>query len=155
MPNGTYVELFLTVQSESILRTNLAAMKLPLSSHPYHCTTVFSKLPIEYPGIASRYEGEEQPPRLWSIHPNTMNLMFLGGNLVLGTRNLGTALSHKLGEMAGATWDFPEYIPHITLVDNIDCTQLEGQTLWTPRKPLVFAGENVLEINAEGKVARE
>ncbi len=155
MSYGTYVEMTLTESSEETLRSNLAAMQLPLSKHPYHCTTVYSKTPITYPGIASRYINEAQPKRLWEVHPNTMAFMFLAGHLVLITRTVATLLSHAIGKRAGAIWDFPEYIPHITLVYNIEVTQLNGQKLWTPRNPLVFEKENIYDLDETGKVIRE
>ncbi len=146
MPNGTYVEFPLSDKSDQYLREWLENMGFRAHPQRYHCTTVYSKAEVSY-------EPPEWEPD--TLVARRLVLQFLGKNLVLETPCHAVVTSHQYAMEQGATWDFPEYIPHITLVYNIDLATLYGKRLWTPNQPMVFQRENIFELGDQGRIFRE
>lgn len=113
MNEGTYAELGLSEKSRERVYGWLKDYGIKNLTEPstYHCTVVFSRKSI---------------PELYSFHPEMPILAEIKGYhifptqngkkcLVLDIDNPSIQAIHKQAEDLGATWDFPEYKPHITI----------------------------------------
>lgn len=145
---GTYACYLLAPESLKALRAWAADQDLTLVDEP-HVTTVYSRVPVP------AYRPADYP---FTAKPTGIRLLGEDNALVLTFDDIpdNPAFSgitqfwwrHREAESLGATWDFPEYIPHLTVVEKfppgIKLPQL-------PPFALEFKGEVVRELREEGE----
>jgi len=68
-----------------------------------------------------------------------------------------TRLSHEVALKLGATWDYDDFIPHITIAYNVTLEALEGKVFRLPEFDLRFGPEIVrsADPNWTPRVMRE
>ena len=153
----TYVEFPLTSESTENLRLYLEKdlnLPEPLWGNHFHSTTVFSREPITYTPIdlyKEAYSTNEYPPHNFLLLDGGKGL---GLCLALEVYCKALVFSHRKGIQAGASWDFPTFIPHITLAYGIQVEDLIGKSLKVPGFPLAFEREKVLDLDEDWKPIR-
>ena len=147
----TYVEFPLSKESDLNLREFLdCGLKLLKTTwaRSFHSTTVYSRSPIIY-------EAKDFKKEAYITHNLPYSYLLLKGK---ESRNLGLCLtlridcdalylSHIKSLRAGATWDFPEFFPHITLAYNLQLEDLIEKPLVVPNFPLVFDKERIMDLD--------
>lgn len=119
-----------------------------------HVTVAFSRDPVDWSALDARKDAIVVHDGVRSVHQfpprNTPN-----GALVL--RFEAPELQRRWQELkdAGARWDFPEYLPHITLTYAV--ADASGMQLEPFRGPLIFGPEEWDEVNENwaGEIAEE
>lgn len=110
---GVYAAYHISPESKEVLAKHVKAMgvKNPCDSSAYHITTVYSKKPIDY----------KPSPEAITVHPIGY-AVFGHPNKVLVLKVEHPRLHERFNEArkAGATWDYPNYQPHITLATEVD-----------------------------------
>jgi len=86
-------------------------IKNPCPASSYHITTVYSRKPINYRPSKKALTVKPVGYALFG-HPDKV--------LVLKVEHQGLHDRFKTAKKAGATWDYPEYQPHITLATGVD-----------------------------------
>ena len=89
-----------------------------------HITTIYSRKPIEM----------KSKPVSFIIEPDSYGLDFLGQNkeyLVLTVKHAALNKLFNEAQKLGATWDYPEYISHISI-----CTNFTGNKDKVAKMPL-------------------
>lgn len=152
----TYVNFPLTKESGNKLR---AFLDLNLGeffwNNSFHATTVYSKEPIVYSPVdlyKEAYSTDEYPPHNFLLLDGRKDL---GLCLALEVHCKALLFSYRKGTKAGASWDFPTFIPHITLAYGIQVEDLIGKSLRVPQFPLVFEKERILELDENWKPVKE
>lgn len=119
---GVYAAYHIAQDSKEELSNHVKAMGIqnPCDPSTYHITTVYSRKPI-------RYRPRSIP---LTVHPIGYAL-FGHPDKVLVLKVEHPRLHERFNDAikAGATWDYPNYQPHITLATKVDpdldITQLE------------------------------
>ena len=148
--SGTYVEFRLSDDSTWNMEAYMERLGLPMPRHGFHATTVYSRIPISYVPV-------NLPSMAFNCFADGLLLLQskLGLCLCLSVNCDALWRSHNSALRLGATWDFPEYLPHITLAYDLPLESLIGVRLEVPRFPLHFAKpEIVLELDETGKPKR-
>lgn len=143
MAKGTYAELGMSEKSRQRIFEWLENYGIENLSDPetYHCTVVFS--------------GKKHIPELNSYNPPLPILAEVKGwhifptqtgtnCLVLDVDNEEIQALHKYAEDLGATWDFPEYHPHVTV--STDYQHEEVPEEFPPVK-ITFVNFNVEDLD--------
>ena len=146
--DGTYVSMDLSDESRALL-DNFVEMNLGLTERvdpsTYHITIIYSRTPVP---SAENHAG--------SIGGDTARVT---GYEVFPTKNDGKCLVMRLDypfanllnkqlTAEGATSDYPEYKPHMTIA--YDMTQeVDPATLPVPQFPLHFAAVKVAPLDPE------
>lgn len=120
--SGVYAAYHIAPESREALANHMKALGVNnlCDKSEYHITTVYSRTPIKY----------KPSPAAITVHPIGYDL-FGHPNKVLVLKVENPALHERFNKAkaAGASWDYPNYQPHITLatkVDpNLDITKLE------------------------------
>ena len=152
--SGTYVEFTVTEQTHNKLNHWLDSLGLPQAKHPFHVTTVFSKVPILY--ITAHSNDSIM------VYPENMALLFLQGNNDLGLclclmlNDPAFYFSHERAMNLGATWDYPTFIPHLTLTYNTQIADLIAKPIKIPNFPMQFLAqpEAIMELDADWRPIR-
>lgn len=146
-PTGTYAAFRLTKEAEGKLHAFVASIlpdSLPLEDpEEYHITTTYSRQVIKYePGpqqdvavVATSYEyfgrPDSQPVLVLRVeHP-----------LLHNCHNNALAL--------GATHDFPDYLPHITLTKKLVARSVDLKNLPLPSWNIELAAEYTNDLRKE------
>jgi len=143
---GTYVEFPVTGRTKANLVEYILGLGLPEPTWDFHVTSVYSREPIDYV-----LDVVETPP----YQANALGLMFLkGGNnglcLTLRINCPAANRSWARATALGATWDYPDFKPHITLTYDLDIDVLLGQNLYVPTSMgLTFKQEVVRELDLD------
>jgi len=151
---GTYVEFPVTNSTQVLLNKWLGSLDIPVETvaHHFHVTTVYSRIPIDYTPIT-----QANPI---TIFPPELSLMFLSGNndlglcLCLGIHNQVFIRSHKRAMQLGAIWDYPSFIPHLTLTYNTKLEDLIAKPITLPQFHLTFESESVMPLDESWKPVR-
>lgn len=107
---GTYAAVWLSKQSAILMYSYYRKhVKNLEASDELHATTTYSRTPVDIPQHTIRVRLQ---PLRYELFGETKNV------LVLVVQNKILDALHKEGRDAGAEWDHPEYIPHITLSTN-------------------------------------
>jgi len=147
---GTYVEFPVTKTSQGHLSGWFSNLGFTCVSH-LHVTTVYSRVPIDYKSIYT-------PPI--TVYPEELSFLFLKGSnnlglcLCLGVSNQIFQRSYKRAVSLGAVWDYPSFIPHITLTYNTEIESLLEHPLSLPKFPVRFDTEVVLPLDEDLKPQR-
>lgn len=146
--DGTYVSMDLDEQSRQLL-DNFVEMNLGLTERvdpsTYHITVIYSRTPV--------------PSAEASIGLSTTSSASVAGYEVFPTKSNGKCLVMRLKfEFAellntkltgqGATSDYPEYKPHLTIAYDMD-QEIDPTTLPVPQFPLTFGPVKVVPLDPE------
>jgi 2'-5' RNA ligase len=145
---GTYASLDLSKKSQKSLLNWLTKQDLPNLVDPeeYHCTIIYSRKAI--PEIAKWEIKLPMPVKAigWKIFPTQDGKKCL----VLEVQNSKMNDIHfKAEEELGATWDYPEFIPHITVC--LDYKE-ENEPRNLPKFKLIFDNFSVTELDLEHSI---
>ncbi len=143
---GTYVEFAVNQESEDAINGWLASMGFS-SRKNLHVTTVYSRKPVDYRPKVAVARVITQPEEYGFIFLKSD----LGLCMCLSIENLLFHLSHTKAERLGATWDYPTYLPHLTLAYDISESDFLGRRLTLPDFTITFSGEMVSELNEDWK----
>ena len=111
---GTYVAMKFSESTLNAIEGIQKELKLlnPVSRSDIHSTICYSRKYINYPLQSEEIlVSNEQTLRIFDTDK--------GPALVLELDSLHLSARHELSKLLGATYDFPDYIPHITLSYNI------------------------------------
>lgn len=144
--DGTYVSMDLTDESRALL-DNFVEMSLGLTERvdpsTYHATIIYSRTPVP---SAEQYVGygNEQPANVvgYEVFPTKSQ----GKCLVMRLKFPFADLLNKQLTKEGATSDYDEYTPHLTLAYDIS-QEIDPSTLPQPRFPLVFGPVKVAPLD--------
>ena len=126
---------------------------LERSKHPYHVTTVYSKVPIEYARVGIRRYEAGRVKGFMFLKGNTDDL---GLTLTLSVQSMAVNDSHYQGKMKGGLWAYPSFRPHITLAYGVNIESIMERVLSLPEPELllVFNDEEVLELDEDWRPIR-
>ena len=142
---GTYVDFPVTRDTHDRLVEYAKSMGLPEPQHVLHVTTVYSRTPIDYKPLITATD--------YPVSGHTQGMMFLKGNESLGLCLILPVVaplifrSHNEAKKLGATWDYPDFNPHITLAYNLDMDILIGKVFQTKSISLIFEAEVIKELD--------
>lgn len=140
----TYVEFTLQEESSEFLDMYMDQLDLPKPKWGYHITSVYSRNPIDY-----------KPLDL----PEVAYLGFFDGIMFLkGEGDLGLCLtlsvncnavwvSHQSSIDLGASHDYKNFLPHITLAYNLQVEHLIEKRLEVPTQGFRVQAETILELD--------
>ena len=134
--DGTYVAYQMSQDSmdtlDNFVKNNLG-LEERVSKHSYHITVIYSRTPVPQ---AEAYAGPSVA--IATAHAYEIFQTKDGGRcLVLRVEApQAAALNKELGTL-GATSDYPDYKPHVTLAYNIS-QEIDVATLPLPQFPIYF-----------------
>lgn len=143
---GTYVEFPLSSTSTLQVIDWLEWVGLPKPNFDLHVTTVYSRIPVEY-----------EVSNLEQIEVKPSGFIFLGGRTDLGmclallVEHEEFQLSWEHAQHLGGTWDYPTFIPHMTVAYGITLEMLNGKLLSLPSFKLAFNQEQIKELDLDWK----
>lgn len=146
-PKPTYVNFLPTDGSAELLRRFVTGdLLFPDPTWKFHVTTVYSRSPILYQPIRN-LSGS-----CYTALPLLHTLMILPAYdklaLVLGVNATVLFHSHRQAEDGGASWDYPNFYPHITLAYGLEISDLIEKPLSVPGFQIVFQhAEQVEELD--------
>ena len=135
--DGTYVAFEMSQESKDLL-DNFVEMNLGLTERvdksTYHITVIYSRTPVP---AAEKFKetGVEMSARAeaYEVFPTKSDGKCLVMRIVCPA---ATGLNSVLAGL-GATSDYPEYKPHVTIAYNIT-QEIDHTTLPVPQFPIVF-----------------
>lgn len=89
-----------------------AGVKHPMDPAQLHVTIVYSKTPLDWMKVGAAWEAEIKVP---AGGPRVMERFGDKGAIVLAFRSNELEWRHSAAIEAGASTDFPDYQPHITI----------------------------------------
>lgn len=119
-PYGTYAKLLLDDQSIRSLVSLIKNLSLPnpVPADSLHTTVLYSRKPIpeavELNSMAARYQGKVSGLARWPTQDGKTCLVAL-----IDCRP-AIKLHDRIKDHYGATWDFPQFHPHVTLSYDVD-----------------------------------
>jgi len=121
---GTYSSFRLSNESKNVIK-NLN-IKNPVDPDTLHCTIMYSTVPVP-----AAYNLTPSVP----VSATPMGYTLFGNNLVLLLKSDTLHAIHAQTRMLGATYDYPDYRPHITVsTDNIE----DVNNIPLPTEDLIF-----------------
>lgn len=113
MNKGTYVSAHFSDSTLNQLEKFQKELGLlnPVPREKLHCTICYSRVGIPYKPLNNYYAGISGELEIWDTK--------YGRTLVLKLNSDQLKERHDYSMILGATYDFPEYIPHITLSYNL------------------------------------
>lgn len=111
--SGVYAAYHIAPETKKALRKHVDGMgiKNPCDSKDYHITTVYSRVPIKYNPSGKALTVKPVGYDLFG-HPDKV--------LVLKVEHPRLHERFNEARKAGATWDYPNFQPHITLATQVD-----------------------------------
>lgn len=146
--DGTYVSMDLSDESRALL-DNFVEMSLGLTERvdpsTYHITVIYSRTPVPTAEhIAGMSTTTTASVHGYEIFPTKSN----GKCLVMRLEfSFAAALNSKLTQ-EGATSDYPEYKPHLTLAYDME-QEIDPTTLPIPQFPLTFGPVKVAPLEPD------
>jgi phage-related protein (TIGR01555 family) len=120
-------------------------LETTLAVDDMHVTIAFSRAPVDWFEVGSDWSGDENGVlRVKPGGPRTVERLGDGDAVALLFQNDELGWRHRRIREAGASWDWPEYRPHITLSWNApgaDVAQIEPYT-----GPIVLGPELFAEV---------
>lgn len=109
---GTYVGVRYAKESISMLKDLQRMYKIPnpTPSDKMHTTVLYSRTPVDFPIAENVNQSVDR-----SVQFHVFNTRDGKRALVLKVKSDYLTSRHELGNELGASYDFPDYIPHITL----------------------------------------
>lgn len=121
--SGTYAACRYDDHSRAVLEewTSLWSIPEPTDPGDYHTTIIYSRVPIA-PEMQKNLNQQELKKMNWRFLIDRFEVFptKLGSDSLVGILDASPLVElHNLLIRAGATHDFPDYIPHITLTYNL------------------------------------
>ena len=144
-PDGTYVSVKLSKDSQKKLDDWTTENKIPNASDPseYHTTIIYSRKGI--PDVKSYDLSLPITAKLseWKIF-NTQD----GKKCLVGVVNSNEIKKHheKIMKKYGGTYDFPEYIPHITVSYDYESDEIPSKI---PNFDIVYDDKDLKPLNPD------
>ena len=145
--DGTYVSLNLSEQSKLML-DNFVEMNLGLTERvdksTYHITVIYSKYPVPWAETMAQPGPVEALVNGYEVFPTKSN----GKCLVMRLSCPAAAKMNSDLTKQGATSDYPEYKPHLTIAYDMS-QEVDPRTMPLPQFPLIFDVLNVAPLDTE------
>jgi 2'-5' RNA ligase len=146
--DGTYVSMDLSDDSRALL-DNFVEMSLGLTERvnpsTYHITIIYSRTPVP---TAEKYVGTKGTDFATVIGYEIFPTKNSGKCLVMRLNYTFANLLNKQLTAEGATSDYPEYKPHLTLAYDIE-QDIDPNTLPIPQFSLTFDPIKVAPLDPE------
>jgi phage-related protein (TIGR01555 family) len=142
-PRTLYVSRRLTNAADVLAWARDAGIPNLMPAEALHVTIAYSRQPVDWMKVGDSWQGSELKvdaggPRLLERFGDALVLSFASGALQYRHREIGES---------GASWDHPEYQPHVTL--SWDAPQVDVDTLAAYNGPLVFGPEIFEQVNED------
>ncbi len=142
LPRPLYVHRKVRNAAEIIAWAKSQGFETTIPADDLHVTIAFSREPVDWMKVGEAW-GSDADGGL-TIKPGGARLIekFDGGAVVLLFNSSELAWRHEAIKQAGASWDWPEYQPHITLTysaDDVDLAKVE------PYRGAIVLGPEVFE----------
>lgn len=149
-PRTLYVSRKLLNADEVIEWAKSQGFETTLPADDMHVTVAYSRQPVDWMEVGENWAGSDREGKL-EVPPGGARLIerFDGGAVVLLFASSELSWRHEEIKRRGASWDYPEYQPHITLSyagapDDIDAIE-------PYRGRLVFGPEIFAEVDEDWK----
>lgn len=144
-PRTLYVSRKLKNAADLVAWAKSQGFTTTMPASEMHCTIAYSRAPIDWMKVAPTWQGEELKidaggPRIIEAFGKAIVLLFSSGDLQWRHREIGEA---------GATWDHPEYQPHVTFT--YDPGDVDLAAVQAYNGPLVFGPEIFAEVDEDWK----
>jgi hypothetical protein len=117
--NGFYCCRFLAERSKILLTNYLKSIDLePALEYPLHCTVMFSE------SVPGKLSLDSNP-----VFVETESFKLLGKSLVVTLKSKILEKHFNKWLSLGCVHSFEDYIPHITVVDNVEDSNLAGKEI--------------------------
>jgi hypothetical protein len=141
-PRALYVHRKVTNAAEIIAWAREQGFTTTLPADDMHVTIAFSRQPIDWMKVGEAWGANEDGSL--TVKPGGARLVeqFDGGAVVLLFNSSELGWRHEAIKQAGASWDYPDYQPHITLTydpGDVDLSQVE------PYRGAIELGPEVFE----------
>lgn len=114
-PRPLYVSRDVLNASEVLAWAKAQGFGSTLAASDLHVTIAYSKTPVDWMALGDDWGGEEDGGLKVREGGPRMIEQFDGGAVVLAFSSSRLAWRHEAIKEAGASWDFPDYTPHITI----------------------------------------
>jgi hypothetical protein len=137
-PRPLYVHRKLLNADKLIAWARKQGFKTVVDPADMHVTVAYSKKPVNWFGMGDDYGFYREPLRVMPGGPRVVDQLGKEGAVVLHFWDGYLANRHRTMREAGASWDFPTYLPHVTFTydpGEIDLAQVEpftGELLFGP-----------------------
>jgi 2'-5' RNA ligase len=146
--DGTYVSMNLSDESRALL-DNFVEMSLGLTERvdpsTYHITIIYSRTPVP---TAEKYVGTKGTDSATVVGYEIFPTKNDGKCLVMRLNYAFANLLNNQLTAEGATSDYPEYKPHLTLAYDIE-HEIDPETLPIPQFSLTFEPVKVAPLDPE------
>lgn len=148
---GAYVGVRFDDESLKQLQNLQKMYKIPnpTPTKDMHSTVIYSRVPVDFP-ICD--EVNQVVDRQVQFH--VFNTRDGARALVLKIKSDYLTKRHELGTELGATYDFPDYIPHITLSYDVGDKQFSTKS-FKLEKDLIIKSEYAEELNLNWKQSKD
>lgn len=148
---GTYIGVRFNKASLEMLKDLQRMYKIPDPTpiKDMHATVVYSRVPVEFP---INNDLNEKVSREVQFH--VFNTRDGKRALVLKIKSDYLTQRHELGTELGATYDFPDYIPHITLSYDVGDKNFSSKP-FKLEKDLVIEREYYEDLNLNWKQSKD
>ena len=150
-PRTLYVHRKVTNGADIVAWAKAQGFETTLDASDMHVTVAFSRAPVDWMKAGSDWTSREDGGL--TIKPGGARLLekFDGGAIVLLFNSSDLSWRHQSIKDAGATWDFPDYQPHITITyapGALDLSKVEPYRGTIELGPEVFS-----ELNEDWKAS--
>lgn len=149
-PRTLYVSRKLLNADELIAWAKSQGFETTLPPDDMHVTVAFSRTPVDWIAVGESWAGSERDGSLM-VTPGGARLIerFDGGAVVLLFASSELCWRHEEIKHKGASWDWPEYQPHVTLTYQGAPEDLDAIEPY--RGKLVFGPEIFAEVDEDWK----
>ncbi|RIV79563.1 phage portal protein [Pelagerythrobacter aerophilus] len=153
-PKTLYIERKLMNADEVIRWAKSQGLETTLAASDMHVTIAYSRAPVDWFAVGTDWSGDENGHlRVRPGGPRAVERLGEGDAVALMFADDQLEWRHKRIVEAGASWDWPEYRPHVTLTwkaEGVNVSTIEPYT-----GPLVFGPELFSEVDEgwRGKVS--
>ncbi|MEC9067823.1 MAG: anti-CBASS Acb1 family protein [Pseudomonadota bacterium] len=145
-PKTLYVQRKLLNADELIRWAKSQGLETTLAADDMHVTIACSRAPVDWFAVGTDWSGDENGHvRVRPGGPRSVERLGDGDAIALMFVDDQLEWRHNRIREAGASWDWPDYRPHVTLTwqaEGVDVSQIEPYT-----GPLVFGPELFSEVD--------
>lgn len=149
-PKTLYVERKLLNAAEVIRWAKSQGLETTVPAEDMHVAVAFSRRPVDWFAVGADWSGDEDGKiRVKPGGARAVERLGDGDAVVLLFTDDSLEWRHKRILEAGASWDWPDYRPHVTLswkAEGLDVSEIEPYT-----GPLVFGPELFSEVKEDWK----
>lgn len=149
-PRTLYVSRKLLNAADVVKWAKAQGFETTLPADDMHVTVAFSRTPVDWIEVGENWAGSDREGKL-EISPGGARLIekFDGGAVVLLFASSELSWRHESIKHKGASWDWPEYQPHVTIAyegapDDLDSIE-------PYRGKLIFGPEIFEEVDEDWK----